>query len=798
MKRKYILFILFYLLITLPVFAQKKWNLTGTVINTNQQPLNGATVTIQPTAIATATNNNGVFQLHIPHNKHITLTVTHIGYEPYIQKIFIQNNKTLNLSITLIPKEENIKEVIIHNNKIHQRNTSINTKNIKHLPTVGAGAVEQLIKTLPGVASNNELSNQYAVRGGNFDENLVYINEIEMYRPKLTRSGQQEGLSIINPDMVNNIRFSAGAFDAHYGDKMSSVLDIKYKNPTEFTANASVSLLESSAYIANRHNRFSYAIGSRYKSNQYLLKTLDTKGDYQPNFTDIQALVNYRINNKISVGFWGTYNHNNYKFAPSNRNTSFGTISNALNLKIYFDGNENDQFIANSTAVTVKYHPNSDNFLRLIANRYYTKEQEYFDIMGQYYLSDLYLSQGGSPSNELENLGIGTFIDHARNKLTQKVHSLQLKGDHNIKKLFVQWGVLFKTNHLKNTINEWQYQDSAGYAIPVSATDIRLAYARKANQKINSHKISAFAQATKAFEMPKGELQITGGVRYKHWSYNKSSIFSPRFSIYYIPKWKHKVRFKFATGYYQQMPSYREMLAINGKTASNLKAQKSIHYVLGHDYYFKLWNRPFKLSSELFYKDLQSVIPYDMENVRIRYYGNKRAKGYAMGLDVRMNGEFVKGTESWMSLSLLKTEEDIIGDGKGNIPRPTDQRFNFALCFQDYLPHNPSYKMYLMLVYGGKIPIWTPKHNKLDNYFRMPNYRRVDLGFSKVLIDENHRKQGFLRAVKSLWIGLEIFNILDINNTVSYLWVKDYSGNQYAVPNYLTGRKINLKLNVKF
>ncbi len=799
MKPNYIHFLLFFILISPPVIAQRHWNLTGTIINREKQPMAGATVTVNQTKIATSTNAKGTFYLQIPTDKSITITVTHIGYQPYSQNIFIGNKNSKTLNITLITQPQHISEVVVHSNKNSRtKNTVVNVKNMERLPTVGAGAVEQLIKTLPGVASNNELSNQYAVRGGNFDENLVYINEIAMYRPKLTRSGQQEGLSIINPDMVSNIQFSAGAFDAHYGDKMASVLDIKYKNPTDFSATANISLLETSAYVANRHKRFSYAVGTRYKNSRYLLKTLDTKGGYQPNFMDIQALLSYKINDKISIDFWGTYNRNNYNFTPSDRNTSFGTISNALNLKIYFDGSENDKFIANSTALTVKYHPNADNYLRLIANRYYTKEQERFDIMGQYYLNDLFVSKGGAPSSELEHLGIGTFIDHARNQLTQKIQSLQLKGDHNINNLFLQWGVGIKTNHLNNTINEWQYQDSAGYAIPISYSDIRMAYARNAKNKIRSHKIHAFAQATKVVNTAKGEFQITGGIRYKRWNYNGNNIISPRFSIHYIPKWKHKLRFKFATGYYQQMPSYREMLAIDGKIAGNLKAQKSIHYVLGQEYYFKLWNRPFKLTSELFYKDLQAVIPYDMENVRIRYYGEERAEGYAAGIDFRMNGEFVKGIESWVSLSILKTEEDIIGDKKGSIPRPSDQRFNFALCFQDYLPNNPSYKMYLMLMYGGKIPVWTPKHNKAGNYFRMPNYRRVDLGFSKVLINKNHQAKGFLRSVKSMWIGLEIFNILDIKNTVSYLWVKDYSGNQYAVPNYLTGRKINVKLSVKF
>ncbi len=779
-------------------FAQSKWNLIGTIFNLEQQPMRGATVTIQGTAIATSSNKKGVFFLNVPTNKNITLQITHIGYLPHQQQLFITKNQP-HLHIVLRPKKEDIKEVVVSGkNNIRQKNTIIPIKKLEHIPTAAGGSVEQLIKTLPGVTSNNELSNKYAVRGGNFDENLVYINEIEMYRPKLIRSGQQEGLSIINPDMVQNIQFSAGGFDAHYGDKMASVLDIKYQQPKAFSAKANISLLNNSVFVANRHQRFSYALGIRNKSNQYLLKTLDTKGDYHPSFTDIQALFNYRINSKINIDFWATYNRNRYQFSPTDRESSFGTISNARRLKIYFDGNENDKYIANNTALKVKYQPNADTYLRLIANRYHTDEQEYFDILSQYYLSDLYVSQGGEINNELEHLGIGTSINHARNQLTQEVKNIQFKGDHHSHDWLLKWGVGIKWNHLNDKINEWQYQDSAGYTMPLSATHINMASVRNTKNKIKSRQIAVFAQGTKVFRMNKGELQLTGGLRYKHWNYNNQSIISPRFSIYYIPQWQHKMRFKLAAGIYQQMPEYREMLTINGNISNHLEAQKSIHYIIGHDYYFQLWNRPFKITSELYYKKLQSVIPYNMENVRIRYDTDKRAKGYAMGFDFRMNGEFVAGTESWVSFSLLKTEEDIIGDHQGYMPRASDQRFHFALCFQDYLPNNPSYKMYLMLIYGGKIPVWTPKYHQADNYFRMPHYRRLDLGFSKVFINKNHRSTGWLRSVKSLSVGIVFFNVLDIKNTVSYLWTKDYTGKQYATPNYLTGRKINVNLSIQF
>lgn len=795
------IFLLFFLLPTL-VSAQQNTTLKGKILNIQKEPIFGAYIQIENQNRVTTSDVNGNYTIEITANETSTITFSHVSYITITHSIRLKNGETKQFNPILEFKKEQLKEVKVESKQIIRKQaTEIDVQQLEQLPVSSNGAVEQIIKTLPGVSSNNELSSQYSVRGGNFDENLVYINDIEIYRPNLVRSGQQEGLSIINPDLVSSVQFSSGGFGAKYGDKLSSVLDVKYKTPQHFEASAEASLLGSSAHIANSHlnNKLSYIAGIRYKTNEYLLNSLDTEGEYKPNYTDFQAMVNYRFSSSLSLHLWTSFSENNYNFKPETRNTSFGTINKALQLKIYFEGEETDKYESNIQALTLKYHPNSNSLYRLIASRYETLEQENFDIMGQYYLSDLFVSQGGSNSESIENLGVGTFIDHARNKLSKEVYTLDIKADHSIDNLFLQWGVGVKQEEIDDHINEWQYQDSAGYSVPISDTNVELAYSRNANNKVNSNHISSFAQATYVFENNKGEFQFTGGLRHHYWDYNHESFLSPRASVNYIPNWKRKVKFRFAAGYYQQTPSYRQMLTITGQISDHLKLQKSIHYVLGQEYYFTAWNRPFKFSSELYYKDLKVITPYDVENVRIRYYGNQTAKGYATGLDLRINGEFIPGTESWASLSAMKTEENIIGDAMGYIPRPTDERFNFSMFFQDYLPSNPSYKMQLSLFYGGKLPVWSPKNGKTGSNFRMPNYRRIDLGFSKMLIDENQKSQhSLLKHFKSMQVSLEVFNILDINNTISYLWMKDISSNQYAIPNYLTGRKLNLKLSAKF
>lgn len=801
-KSIYQFILLSIVLLPLQIVAQQNAILKGKITDNRQNPISGAYIQIESFSQFTTSDAKGNYKIEMPSNQAFTLKISHISYQSIVDNFKLQSGEIKTYNAKLEIKQEQLNEIIIESNQvILDKNIIIGTDHLKQLPVTGSGAVEQIIKTLPGVSSNNELSSQYSVRGGNFDENLVYINEIEIYRPNLIRSGQQEGLSIINPDLVSSVQFSAGGFDAKYGDKLSSVLDVKYKTPNKFEASAEASLLGSSFHFANnsKNNKLTYLAGVRYKTNAYLLNSLDTKGEYRPNYTDIQAMINYRFSSSLSLHLWSSFSENNYNLKPKTRTTSFGTVNSALQLKIYFDGKEKDKYKTNIQALTLKLHPNSESLFRIIASRYKTTEKEAFDIMGQYYLNDLFISQGGNSSESIQNLGIGTFIDHARNELHKNVTAIDVKGDHNIDNLFLQWGIGGKHEKINDKINEWQYQDSAGYAVPVSDSEVALAYFRNANNKVKSNHITSFAQGTYVLQNKKSEFQFTGGIRYHFWDYNNKSFLSPRASINYIPDWNRKVKFRFSTGYYQQSPSYKEMLTIGGQITKNPNQQKSIHYVLGQEYYFTAWNRPFKFSSELYYKDLKSLTPYDIENVRIRYYGDKKSKGYATGLDLRINGEFVPGTESWASLSIMKTGEDIIGDELGYLPRPTDERVNFSMFFQDYLPNNPSYKMHLSLFYGGKLPMWTPKKGKKEKTFRMPNYKRIDLGFSKVLIDEDTKTNNALfKHFKSIWISLEVFNVLNINNTISYLWINDVSGNQYAIPNYLTARKLNLKLTAKF
>ena len=782
--------------------AQQTALIHGLISNTKGIPIERVAIIIKGTVKGTSSLPDGTYSIEVPANKKITLLFSHINSTNQQHSFLLFKKEIKQFNLQLTQKKTNLSEVHINAHKREKINEIIiDKKLLGKLPVTSSGAVEQLVKTLPGVTSNNEFSSQYSVRGGNYDENLVYINDIEIYRPHLVRSGQQEGLSIINPDMVSSIRFSPGGFDAKYGDKMSSVLDIRYKIPSSYEASFNVSMMGATAHVANQiaGGKLSFITGLRYKTNQYLLNSLDTKGNYKPSYSDIQTLVNYRLSSSLSANLWYSISRNNYLFEPENRETTFGTINQALKLKIYFDGQEKDKYLSRLAALSLNYQPNDNNLIKFIISQHKSTEQEQFDIKGQYYLNELFITQGGDQDESINNLGIGTYLNHARNKLDMNVTMAQVKGFHNINEWTLQWGVTAKRESIKDHINEWQYRDSAGYSIPFSETRVMLASSRNAHNNININHIASYAMATKSINGNMGELRFTTGIRSHFWKWANKVLVSPRASIHYMPKWNNNLTFHLTTGYYGQIPSYRQMLTLDGEISASQTIQRSIHYTFGQEYFFKAWERPFRFSSQIYYKDLQRLIPYEIDNVRIRYYGDQQSKGYSTGIDLRVNGEFVPGTESWASLSLMKSQEDIEGDGKGYLARPTDQRFNFAMFFQDYLPRNPSYRMQLTLFYGSRLPFWAPKTGKQGGTLKMPPYRRVDLGFSKVLIDKKRRSyNGLMRHFKSLWVGLEIFNLLNINNTVSYLWVNDIHNNQYAIPNYLTSRKINIKISASF
>ena len=795
--------------------------LKGIVTDKNNAPIEAVNVSVIGKQMGSSTNEKGEYQLHLKANRSFVISFTFIGYQPIKIRIpMLKMGQDYVLNQQMI-KQSFIKEEIIIQDKQSRKKTlsRIKPKHAAIIPS-SIGGVEALLKTLPGVSSANELSAQYSVRGGNFDENLVYVNGIEVYRPFLVRSGQQEGLSFINPDLVGSILFSAGGFDAKYGDKMSSVLDIKYKTPKRFGASANFSLLGGSAHFEgkSKNNRFSFLTGIRRKTTQYILGSLDTEADYKPVFTDIQTFINYEIGTDWSVSFLGNISNNTYQMVPKNRDTEFGTLNEALKLTIYFDGQEIDTYKTYFGALSSSYHPNDKLQLKFTTSAFRTLEQENFDIMGQYWLYQLDNSLGSDNFGDVKyDRGVGTYINHARNSLNATVLNFQHSGIFNSKEANIQWGFRVQKEEIEDKISEWNLIDSAGFTLPhtpdsvgyenpvlqapliVSVNDLL-----KTTIHLSSFRNSAYLQYSKDI----GNFSLTSGFRGNYWSCNEELVLSPRVSLACIPNWEKDVVFKAAAGIYYQPAFYKELRDFEGNINREIKAQKSIHYIVGADYLFYSWGRPFKWVSEIYYKQLENLIPYKVDNVRIRYLSNEIANGYATGIDMKINGEFVPGIESWASMSVMKTEEDIVGDyytdANGNekeagyIPRPTDQRVNFSLFFQDYIPRNPSYKMHLNLVYGTGLTFGPPKSEKYQDILRIPPYRRVDIGFSKEIIKEGEKKKGFFKHFDAIWLSLEAFNLLQINNTVSYLWVSDVSGRQYAVPNYLTARQINAKLIFSF
>jgi hypothetical protein len=647
----------------------------------------------------------------------------------------------------------------------------------------------------------------------------VYVNGIEVYRPFLVRSGQQEGLSFVNTDMVGSIQFSAGGFEAKYGDKMSSVLDITYKRPRETAASLQLSMLGGSGHIegTNKNGRLSYLIGARHKTSKYLFNAMDTKADYTPKFSDLQAFINYELNTDWQISFLGNISKNEYTMIPENRDTDFGTINEALKLRIYFEGQEVDKYETYFGALSTTYQPSTELNLQFTTSAFQTFEQENFDILGEYWLYQLENNLGSDEFGDVAfDRGVGKYINHARNSLNARVLNFSHKGNYNKEAIKVDWGFRMQKEEIEDKISEWNLIDSAFFNFPHPEDSIGnptsnpnqqivMSELLKTQINLSSYRNSGYMQVSKDI----GNLTINAGTRGSYWTYNEELLMSPRASLAYVPIWEKDVVFRAASGIYYQSPFYKELRTPEGTLNSNIKAQKSTHYVLAADYLFYKWGRPFKWITEVYYKDLENLIPYKVDNVRIQYLANDLSNGYATGIDIKVNGEFVPGVESWASLSVMKTAEDIVGDTKidangntveaGFIPRPTDQRVNFSMFFQDYIPGKPKYKMHLNLIYGTGLPFGPPNGEKYQDVLRIPNYRRVDIGFSAVLKSADKKsKLKWLNTFNSIWVSAEVFNLLDINNTVSYLWVADVSGREYAVPNYLTARQLNAKLIFTF
>jgi hypothetical protein len=784
----------------------------GSIKDSLGNPLAGVNVVLVGSATGTTTNEQGGYSLFVPSDKNITIAFSYLGLVTEKHTLNLTEGQKFELNYKLKPNQTRLKDVVIQEEQHRTGSMKKLDPKIASLLPNASGNFEAILKTLPGVVSNNELSSQYSVRGGNYDENLVYVNDVEIYRPFLVRSGQQEGFSFVNPDMVSSVLFSAGGFDARYGDKMSSVLDVTYKRPVKFAGTAGMSLLGGSLSLegSSKNHRLTYIMGARQKSNQYLLNTLDTKGDYRPSFSDLQTYVTYDLTPEWELDALLNYARNKYSIIPRTEQTTFGTVSEALRLKVYFDGQEVDDYETYMGALSAIYHRHANLRLKFISSLYQSYENETFDVQGQYFINALEKDLGSKKlGDSLYNIGIGSYLPHARNQLSAVVANLEHKGFYYYGKHYFQWGARYQHEIIQDRLNEWKYVDSSGYSLPHTASAITLQDVYNTNVHLTSNRYNGYLQDSWTIN-DSSKTTFHYGIRANYWDLNKELLVSPRASFSYKPKWKRDFVWRASTGYYYQPPFYRELRDITGVVHTDVKAQKSIHFVLGSDYNFTAWGRPFKLVSEIYYKYLDNLVPYKIDNVRIRYAATNNAVGYATGIDLRLNGEFVKGLESWASLSVMKTAEDIkddfyIKDGKriepGYIPRPTDQRVTFGLFFQDFLPKNPTYKMHLNLVFGSGLPFGPPKSQRFQDTLRIPFYRRVDIGFSKQVIGENAKLKvttTVLKYVKSVWLSFEVFNLLDVNNTVSFIWVADVTGRQYAIPNYLTSRQINVRLMIKF
>ena len=781
----------------------------------------------------TNSNEKGFYSLKVDAGKTITLVFLSASYQTINHTI----TAVAGENITFSPKMEfknNLTEVEVTDVKGRSgESIRIDPLVFNQLPSP-TGNIEDIIKTQIGVSSNNELSSGYSVRGGNFDENLIYVNDIEVYRPFLVRSGQQEGLSFANPYMVQNINFSAGVFEARYGDKLSSVLDITYKKPLKFEGNASASFLGGNVQLEgiSKNRLVAWNIGTRYRSNVYLLKGLDTKGEYRPSALDFQTFLTFDVNPKLKIEFLGNLNNNKYLVIPANRETTFGTVNDALKFTVYFDGKELMQYNTTMAGLSATFKPNGKTRLKFISSVYRANEEEIYTVQGQYYIDQLEADLGKPSFGQVAfNRGIGTFINNGRNYLTASVVNFEHKGSHviNESSQFL-WGGRLQLENIEDKLSEWKSMDSAGYLVPYSANSIELTDVYKTKISLPSQRSQLYSQynLTKSLK-DSSTFFLTAGVRANYWTINEQLLISPRVTMAYKPKWKADWMFKLSSGLYYQPPFYRELRGLDGKVNTTVKAQQSIHIVFSGDYIFKMWERPFKLITALYYKNLSSIIPYEVDNVRIRYFANNNTKGYATGIDLRINGEFVKGVESWASIGLMRTYEyskdnihyiyynkrneeiirgytfdqvkaDSVQVDPGFIPRPTDQLVTFGLFFQDYLPKAPAFKFNMNLQFGSGLPFGPPTHIRWQQVLRMPPYRRVDAGFAYNVLRSGRefKSKSATNRLKEMWVYLEVFNLLQVQNTVSFTWIQDVTGNRYAVPNYLTNRQLNLRLQIRF
>ena len=774
--------------------SAQSFTLTGKVIDENNDPVEFASVSCAKQGKMTMTALNGSYSLQLQSADSVEIRFSMIGYKTKVRVLRRPRGKQ-TMQVVLHSSDNALSEVTITGKRIETGQTQeLSKEHIKNMPSTTGNAVEEMIQSQAGVSTHSELSSQYNVRGGSFDENSVYINNVEIFRPFLVRSGQQEGISVINPDMVEKIGFSTGGYEARYGDKMSSALNIEYRRPKRFEASATASMLGASAFVGMSNKKFSWSNGLRYKTTKYLLGSMDTKGEYQPTFIDYQTYLTYSPNKRWDIKFLGNISDNHYNFTPEDRETDFGTMENVKAFKVYFDGHEKDVFrtFFGSLGITRKFGENTS--LSLIASAFNTREQEKYDIQGQYWLTQTETS---------ENLGVGTYFQHTRNYLKAHVESAKLLFKTKQKKHDIEAAFTYKWEHINENSVEYEMRDSSKYSIPHTGKDLYMIYSMRAKNTLTANRIEAYAQDTYRFTGSAGKTLYTlnYGVRLAYWSFTKETILSPRLSLGIIPAFNDNITMRFATGLYYQAPFFKEIrdtTTVNGITYASLnrkaKSQRSIHFIAGFDYRFKMNNRPFKFTAEAYYKALGNLVPYSVNNVKVVYYGDNMCSGHAAGLDLKLFGEFVPGTDSWVSLSLMNTSMKLNGK---SIPLPTDQRYAVNMFFTDYFPGTTRWKMSLKLALADGLPFSAPHRELESNVFRAPAYKRADIGLNYRIIDNNdrHNKRN---PIRNLWVGAECLNLLGINNVNSYYWITDVTGQQYAVPNYLTGRQINVKVSVDF
>ena len=786
-----ILFVLF-LMVTQVAIGQS-FTLQGKVSDKDGNPIELASVMVVSQGKLAMTNLKGEFHMQLHSADSVKVRFSMIGYKSK-ERVLRRPQGKQTMLVQLLDDNEMQEVVVEGKTKQHGTTEELDVDKVKQGPSASGNAVEEMVQTQAGVSTHSELSSQYNVRGGTFDENSVYINNIEVYRPFLVRSGQQEGLSIINPDMVQSVGFSTGGFEAKYGDKMSSALDITYKRPKRTEASLTASLLGASAYLGIASKKFTWTNGVRYKTNRYLLGSLQTKGEYKPSFLDYQTYLSWQPSKRWQIDFIGNISDNHYNFQPEDRETNFGTLQNVKKFRVYFDGQEKDLFRTYFGSLSITRHLSPRTDVSLLASAFSTREQERYDIQGQYWLTQTETS---------ENLGVGTYMQHSRDYLNANVKSLKLMLQHRMGKHKIEGGVTYKVEQVKENSAEYEYRDSAGYNVPHTGRDLRMIYSLRAKNELNAKRIESYLQDTWNFQTRDSVptlFTFNYGVRFAHWSFNGESIVSPRASLTITPGKNRNLSFRIAGGLYYQAPFYKELRdtsMVNGITYATLnqsvRSQRSIHALASMSYRFEMMGRPFKFTAEAYYKALSQLVPYSVDNVKVTYYGDQHATGHATGLDLKLFGEFVPGTDSWLTLSVMNTRMRLNGK---SIPLPTDQRYALNLYFTDYFPGTTRWRMSLKLAYADGLPFATPHQELENNSFRAPAYKRADIGMSYRLLDNHDGSRNTI--FKNVWIGLDCLNLFGINNVNSYYWVTDIAGQQYAVPNFLTGRQINGRVTVEF